>query len=47
MTFSSKEATIKKQVKPGQVEFMIHAQGRPGNHSKVLNHSAVVLAAKK
>lgn len=47
MTFSSKEGMIKKQVKPGQIEFLIHAQGGSGNFNKVLKHSSVEVASKK
>eukprot|EP00347_Sterkiella_histriomuscorum_P008050 403346565 len=40
MTFSSKGPIVKKVVKPGQIQFMMHAQAGYGNYSKVVKHSS-------
>jgi len=39
MTFSSKGPMIRKVIKAGETEFMMHAQGGFGNFNKVIRHS--------
>ena len=47
MFISSKDAIVKKTVKPNEMEFMIHTQCGYGSFNKSLKHSAQVIAAKK
>lgn len=47
MLMSSKDAIVKKTVKPNEMEFMIHTQCGFGSFEKVVKHSATVLAGKK
>ena len=47
MAYSSKSPIVKKVVKPGEFQFMLHTQAGFGNYNKVLRHSGKEAAAKK
>jgi len=46
LQFSSKGPLVKKVVKAGETEFMMHAQAGYGNFTKVVRHSAKEVAGK-
>jgi len=45
--YSTKGATSKKRVEPGQMEFLLHAQAGFGSFNKVITHEVEHLPAKK
>ena len=40
LVYSTKGPLVKKVVKPGEIQFMMHAQSGVGNFEKIVKHSA-------
>jgi len=47
MIQSTKTTTVKKIVKPGEIEFIMHLQPGVGHYQKNIKHSAKEIITKK